>query len=451
MNILVVDDHANMRAVLRQHLEKLGHTVKEAGDGNEALAVIEKQQLDVVISDLKMPGLDGMALLKRVHPLYPDLLFIMIYAHGSIQDAVEALKQGAADYITKPFEMSKIERTLRKAEDVIDNNTEPSSLPNSGGREIVGKSHLMEEIRGIIDQAGPSDASILILGESGTGKELLARAIHEKSGRKGAAFVAVNCAAFSEGVLESELFGHEKGAFTGAAALRAGRFELADKGTLFLDEIGEASPAVQVKLLRVLQERVFERVGGVKEIKSDFRLIAATNRDLSLEIKKGNFREDLFYRLNIFPITLPPLRERKEDIPFLIDHFIQKSAGKFKSKASGFSPDALSRLHAYAWPGNIRELENIIERTLVLARGSQIDVTDLPPHITAGPEGAQAPEMKEGGLKDVRKAQVAGIEKEYIITALKEEKSNRTNAAKRLGISRKSLQLKIREYGLESL
>jgi DNA-binding NtrC family response regulator len=398
-----------------------------------------------------MPGMDGMALLKRVNPLYPDILFIMISAHGTIKDAVEALKRGAADYITKPFEMAEIERAIRKAEDVIDNNTEPSSLPGEEGREIVGKSRLMEEIRGIIGQAAPSDASILILGESGTGKELVARAIHAKSGRKDGPFVAVNCAAFGEGVLESELFGHEKGAFTGAAALKAGRFELADKGTLFLDEIGEASPAVQVKLLRVLQEKAFERVGGVKEIKSDFRLIAATNRDLSLEVKKGTFREDLFYRLNIIPITLPPLRERKEDIPLLVDHFICKCMKRFQSKASGLSTEALQRLLSYSWPGNIRELENIIERTLVLAKEDLVGVPDLPVHVASRPGSSPEAAVKEGGLKDARKAKVAGMEKEYIITALKEENGNRTNAAKRLGISRKSIQLKIKEYGLENL
>ncbi|MFH0920686.1 MAG: sigma-54 dependent transcriptional regulator, partial [Fibrobacterota bacterium] len=362
---------------------------------------------------------------------------------------VEAMKNGAADYITKPFAADEIVRILEKTESVLDAQDEPRLLSAAGGRPMVGQSRLMEELRAIIERVGPSDATVLIQGESGTGKELVARAIHARSTRNGQSFVAVNCAALAESVLESELFGHEKGAFTGATAVRAGRFELADKGTLFLDEIGEISPAVQVKLLRVLQERTFERVGGVREIRADFRLITATNRDLQAEVRQGRFREDLFYRLNIIPLSLPPLRERKEDIPTLLRHFIESVRARTRSTIRSVTPSAMERLLRYGWPGNIRELENFVERALVLACGEEIDLADLPPHLME--ESSRPSVTSASDLKSSLRASRSDVEKGHIITALKEEKSNRTNAAKRLGISRKSLQLKIREYGLENL
>ncbi len=456
INVLVVDDNANMRIMLRADLERLGHSVHEAGNGVEALLLLERKPIDVVITDLKMPEMDGKTLLSKAKPIYPDVLFIMISAHGTIQDAVEAMKLGAADYITKPFETSEIERIMAKSENQVDNASEPLLFPASGKKEMIGKSRLMEEIRGLIERVAASDATVLILGESGTGKELVARAIHEESPRKAGPFIAVNCAAFAEGILESELFGHEKGAFTGAASMRAGRFELADRGTLFLDEIGDISPAVQVKLLRVLQERSFERVGGVREIKSDFRLITATNRDIGEEIKNKRFREDLYYRISIVPITLPPLRERREDIPLLIDYFIHAFNRRLKTKVQGISPKALGKLMACQWPGNIRELENVIERTMVFTKDSVIDEADLPPQIqqnktTMTGSLSPATDIASGGLKDTIKNSVAALEKEYLIAALTQESSNRTNTAKRLGISRKSLQLKIKEYCLEQI
>jgi len=449
MDLLIVDDNASLRCVLRAQLEKLGHSVREAGNGAEALTLLSREPADAVISDLKMPEMDGMELLRCVQKTYPGLLFIMISAHGTIQDAVDAMKNGAADYITKPFEADEVVRILEKTESVLDAQDEPRLIEAPGGRPMVGQSRLMEELRAIIERVGPSDATVLIQGESGTGKELVARAIHARSNRSARPFVAVNCAALAEGVLESELFGHEKGAFTGASAVRAGRFELADKGTLFLDEIGEISPGVQVKLLRVLQERVFERVGGVREIRADFRLIAATNRDLQAEVKQGRFREDLFYRLNIIPLLLPPLRERREDIPALLNFFIESVCARTRSAVRGITVAAMERLLRYNWPGNIRELENFVERALVLARGEEIDVADLPPHLTDAPLPPSA--GSGSGLKSSLRETRTDIEKGYIIAALKEENSNRTNAAKRLGISRKSLQLKIKEYGLENL
>jgi DNA-binding NtrC family response regulator len=305
LTVLVVDDLANMRLLLRNHLESKGHHVAEASDGSEAIEQIKREQFDLVITDLKMPNIDGMQLLEAAKSMQPDLRFVMITAHGTMQDAVQAMKLGAQDFLTKPFELPEIDAVLNKVEGAINAQEDVSSLSGKN-YGMVGKSSAIVAVKELISRAAPSDSTVLILGESGTGKELAARAIHEGSNRQKGSFVAVNCAAFAEGVLESELFGHEKGAFTGAVSARAGRFELADKGTLFLDELGEISLSIQVKLLRVLQERCFERVGGVREITSDFRLIAATNRNLENEVRAGKFREDLFYILNIIPVILPP-------------------------------------------------------------------------------------------------------------------------------------------------
>ena len=450
--ILIADDNAGMRAVLRANLEKLGHQVLEAGDGSEAVSVLRSKQADIVISDLRMPNMDGHALLAHVREHYPDVLFIMISAHGSVKDAVEAVKNGAADYLTKPFEFSEIEQVIRRAENLVDESSDARLPLGSGIDAMVGQGAAMENVRELIRTVSGADSTVLILGESGTGKELAARAIHDLGARKKGPFIAANCAAFGEGVLESELFGHEKGAFTGAASLRVGRFELAHKGTLFLDEIGDLNPAIQVKLLRVLQERAFERVGGVKKIRSDFRLIAATNRDLAEEVKKGAFRQDLFFRLNVIPLFLPPLRNRREDIPLLASHFVRLFNRKLGKRMSCVRADAMAALSAYAWPGNIRELENVMERSMVFAKGAEVTPADLPGHLAAAPQAenaATAAPLPDRPLKDALRTSISSIEKDYIIAALREEGSNRTNAAKRLGISRKGLQLKIKEYGLE--
>lgn len=449
LTVLVVDDMANMRALLRSHLEKSGHAVSEASNGLEALDLIGRQQFDLVITDLKMPEMDGMKLLAEGKKAQADLRFVMMTAHGTMQDAIQAMKLGAQDFISKPFEMTEIDAVLKKIEDGVD--AQDDIAGESGvAPEMIGRSAGMAAVRDLIGRAAPSDSTVLILGESGTGKELAARAIHEGSSRSGAPFVAVNCAAFGEGVLESELFGHEKGAFTGAVSARAGRFELADGGTLFLDELGEIPLSIQVKLLRVLQERCFERVGGVREIKSDFRLVAATNRKLDEEVKAGRFREDLYYRLNIIPISLPPLRERREDIPLLVNHMLEKLTVRVKRKGVTLAPETLEKLISYNWPGNIRELENILERTIVLSKNERLLPSDLPQHLVGSAvltSAASSP--SDGGFKEAIKSSKAGMEREYIAQALKEENGNRTNTAKRLGISRKGLQLKIKEYGLE--
>lgn len=449
LTILVVDDAANLRALLRAHLEKTGHSVAEAENGREALDRVSRQQYDLVISDLKMPEMDGMTLLSKARELIPELRFVMMTAHGTLQDAVQAMKLGAQDFITKPFEMAEIDAVISKIENGVDAQTDLTAEPGSG-RAMIGNSTAMQQVRDLLGRAAPSDSTVLVLGESGTGKELMARALHEGSTRTKGPFVAVNCAAFAEGVLESELFGHEKGAFTGAVSARAGRFELADGGTLFLDELGEIPLSMQVKLLRVLQERTFERVGGVRELKSNFRLVAATNRNLEQEVKAGRFREDLFYRLNIIPILLPPLRERREDIPLLVNHFLLKLSARVNRKGVTVPPETMERLIAYDWPGNIRELENILERTLVLSRGDALLPSDLPPHLalTSGSLGATSTENGTSTFKATIRSSKAGMEREYIAQALKEEEGNRTNTAKRLGISRKGLQLKIKEYCL---
>ncbi|OGJ88564.1 MAG: hypothetical protein A2268_15870 [Candidatus Raymondbacteria bacterium RifOxyA12_full_50_37] len=450
--ILVVDDNLNMRLVLREHLERFGHRVSEASDGSEAAAMLKREQFDIVISDLKMPSMDGHQLLAYVRKNHPEALFIMISAHGTIKDAVEAMKNGAADYITKPFNMEEIERIISNAEGVIDANEEPAAMPDFQAKTMIGESSAANEVRSLIEKVAPADSTVLILGESGTGKELAARAIHNLSSRGKRPFIAVNCAAFGAGVLESELFGHEKGAFTGASSLRAGRFELADGGTLFLDEIGELTADIQVKFLRVLQERRFERVGGVRELSSDFRLIAATNKNLEEEVEKGAFRRDLFYRLNIIPLVLPPLRQRTSDIPVLIGHFIARFNVKLGTTIQGVHERALQTLCAYAWPGNIRELENIIERCMVLARGATITFNDLPPHLSVSTIRGNEPGADQAAGKNLKQAlrtSIEYLEKDFIISALREEGGNRTNAAKRLGISRKSLQLKMKEYQID--
>jgi DNA-binding NtrC family response regulator len=450
LTVLVVDDVANMRMLLRRHLEKNGHIVSEADNGVEALDIIRRQQFDLVLTDIKMDEMDGMELLKKAKAENSDLRFVMMTAHGTMQDAILAMKLGAEDFITKPFEMAEIDSVLKKIEDGVD--AQDDIAGKSGvATEMIGKSASMGAVRELISKAASTDSTVLVLGESGTGKELVARALHEGSSRKKSPFVAVNCAAFNEGVLESELFGHEKGAFTGAVSARAGRFELADSGTLFLDELGEIPLSIQVKLLRVLQERHFERVGGVREIKSDFRLVAATNRKLEEEVKAGRFREDLFYRLNIIPVSLPPLRERREDIPLLVNHMLEKLATRVRRKGIVLAPETLEKLIVYNWPGNIRELENILERTIVLSGHDRLLPADLPPHLVVNEHVlTTAIAITDTTFKETIRSSKAGMEREFIAQALKEEYGNRTNTAKRLGISRKGLQLKIKEYGLEN-
>jgi two-component system, NtrC family, response regulator AtoC len=470
--ILVADDEPNLRRVLAAILVREGYEVLQASDGEEALALLDRT-VDAIISDLKMPRLGGMELLRRVVEGFPDVPVIIVTAHGTVDSAVEAVKLGAFDYIEKPFEQEQIRQIVAKA---VRQSEALRRAPRTLDREdvsahgrfgIVGESPSMRQIFQIIEKVADTPSTVLITGESGTGKELVAKALHEHSSRRGSPFIKINCAAIPKTLMESELFGYEKGAFTGAVGSKPGRFELADKGTLFLDEIGEIPVEMQVKLLRALQESEFERVGGIKTIKVDVRLITATNRNLENEIKTGNFREDLYYRLNVVPLHIPPLRERREDIPLLVEHIIRKFNERLKKQVAGIEPDALDRLASYAWPGNIRELENVLERTLLFCDAPRIRLDDLPAELGFLPAGAGAssppigaaasssfsslPAAAAGGpqsLKDIVRAETERVERELIVRALDETGGNVTQAAKRLKISRKSLQMKMKEFGL---
>ncbi|HEY8430096.1 MAG TPA: sigma-54 dependent transcriptional regulator [Sandaracinaceae bacterium] len=465
--ILVADDEPNLRRVLAAQLQRDGYEVIAVEDGQAAMDALETHHVDVVITDLRMPRVDGMELLKHVTARYPDVPVIMITAHGTVDTAVEALKLGAFDYITKPFEQSELRNVVRKASrtrELSDRDVAPE--PSEPGRyRLIGQSPPMLEVYQVIERVADTPSTVLITGESGTGKELIARALHENSSRAKKPFIRVNCAAIPRDLIESELFGYEKGAFTGAVTSKPGRFELAHEGTLFLDEIGEIPVNMQVKLLRAIQEQEFERVGGIKTIEVNVRLVAATNRDLQEEIRKGRFREDLYYRLNVVQVRLPPLRERTSDIPLLVEHFIKRFRAKLKKEVRGVTDAAMERLLAHPWPGNIRELENVIERCLLFCDGERIDVGDLPPELrgatlsTSTPLPAPAPEPADEardedadrptpGLKEAVREATSRIERELIVRALKQTGGNVTHTARLLKISRKSLQTKMKELGL---
>ncbi|MBL8911235.1 MAG: sigma-54-dependent Fis family transcriptional regulator [Archangium sp.] len=452
--ILVVDDEANLRKVLAAILRKDGYDVAVAEDGEQAMAEFEKNGADVIISDLVMPKLGGMDILTRVRASRTDVPVIIITAHGTVDSAVEAIKLGAFDYITKPFEHAEIRSVVAKAARTQEANQGHVAPEGSARKSIIGAGSRMDEIFKIIDKVADTPSTVLITGESGTGKELVATALHQGSSRRDKPLIKINCAAIPKDLMESELFGYERGAFTGAVSSKPGRFELADGGTLFLDEIGEIPLEMQVKLLRVLQESEFERVGGIKTTRVDVRLIAATNRDLSTETDAGRFRKDLFYRLNVVPIVLPPLRERADDVPNLVQHFIEKYNKRLNKKIEGISDESLALLRAWPWPGNIRELENLMERVILFADGPRIEARDLPEGVRRGmqsapPMGAGAtPEVGETPLKDFLKLRQAEIEKSFIVQALAKTDGNVTRAAKLLQISRKSLQTKMKEFGL---
>jgi DNA-binding NtrC family response regulator len=460
--VLVADDELNMRRVLEAILRREGYDVVTAANGLEALGGMEmKGGVHTVITDLKMPGLDGMGLLKRLSADYPDVPVVMITAHGSVESAVEAVKLGAFDYLEKPFEQEQIRQVVAKAINtyaLARRDARPEEPSGPGRFRLVGQSPAIRQIYGVVEKVANTPSTVLISGESGTGKELIARALHENSSRHAAPFIKINCAAIPKTLMESELFGYEKGAFTGAVGAKPGRFELAHGGTLFLDEIGEIPVEMQVKLLRVLQESEFERVGGIKTIKVDVRLVTATNRDLLAEVGAGAFREDLFYRLNVVPIHIPPLRERHEDIPLLADHFIAKFNDRLKKQISAIAPEAIERLVAYQWPGNIRELENLMERTMLFCEGPEIRVSDLPPEVAGAPAPAGALPVAAAGeegarpapesLKEAVRAETERVERELIQKALDATGGNVTQAARKLKISRKSLQTKMKELGL---
>ncbi len=451
--VLVVDDEVNLRKVLAAMLRKEGYEVAVAADGEQALADLEKNGADVVVTDLVMPKVGGMELLKNVNASQPDVPVIIITAHGTVDSAVEAIKLGAFDYITKPFEQAEIQAVVAKAARTHAANQQNVKADGRTRASIIGESTQMQDIFKIIDKVADTPSTVLITGESGTGKELIATALHDGSSRRDKPLIKINCAAIPKDLMESELFGYERGAFTGAVTSKPGRFELADGGTLFLDEIAEIPVEMQVKLLRALQESEFERVGGIKTTRVDVRLVAATNRDLHKEVESGTFRKDLYYRLNVVPIVLPPLRDRKGDIPKLVVHFVEKYNKRLNKKIEGVADDALAVLQAWPWPGNIRELENLMERVIVFADGPMLTAKDLPEPVRGG--SAQAATGAEpgatpavGALKDIVRQETAKVEKDLIVKALEETQGNVTRAAKLLQISRKSLQTKMKEFGL---
>jgi Nif-specific regulatory protein len=456
--VLVVDDDDGVRYTLAGVFEDAGLAVTEARDGAEALALLQRpgEAFDLVVSDLRMPRLDGMALLERARAAGVRAPFVMVTAHGSERAAVEAMKRGAYDYFRKPFEPDELLAVAHRALDAarlrVDNERLAGELALA--RAMVFRSAAMSRLAVLVQRVASRDVTVLLTGESGTGKERVAQAIHESSSRRDGPFVKLHCAALAETLLESELFGHEKGAFTGAAARREGRFKLAHGGTLFLDEISEVSPAIQVKLLRVLQEREFERVGGNETLKVDVRIIAATNRDLAQLVREGKFREDLYYRLNVVALRLPPLRERREDIPLLADFFLQRFARDAGKKLRGFTPDALAVLTAYPWPGNVRELENAVERAVVLAREGMVDREhfSLPPVASAPvsrpPESVApaAPSSSQGPMPSVPGSTLADLERYAILSSLDACGGSTHKAAAMLDVSVRMIQYRLREY-----
>ncbi len=459
--ILIADDEGNLRKVLCTLLERDGHQTKAVPDGAKALDVVRTGGIDLLITDMKMPGMSGLELLREVKRLDSGLPVIVITAHGTVDTAVAALKCGAFDYISKPFDKDELKLAVRKAVAVrVAGRDHLHDGGDATGRfQIIGNSPRMRDIYAIIEKVAATPSTVLITGESGTGKELVASAVHENSPRAEKPFIKVNCAAIPKDLMESEFFGYEQGAFTGAVSSKPGRFELADGGTLFLDEIAEIPSAMQVKLLRALQEGELERVGGVKTKHVDVRVVAATNRDLQSEIAAGRFREDLYYRLNVVPVTLPALRERKDDIPLLVRAFIDKYNKRLGRAVREATPSALEALAAYHWPGNIRELENVIERTVLFCESDVIDAEDLPDEMqngaTAGARGTGRTDVArpalatgQSSLRDIVRQATVEIERDLILRALDETHGNVTRAAHLLRISRKGLQNKMKEFGL---
>ncbi|MBL8921543.1 MAG: sigma-54-dependent Fis family transcriptional regulator [Myxococcaceae bacterium] len=443
--ILVVDDEQNARDGLTTILREEGYDVAEAADGEAGYEKLSQFSPEAVLCDIKMPKMDGLELLRKARADGFDNLFIMVTAFGSIETAVEAMRAGAHDYITKPVDVSavlvKLEKALEARQLKRDNAMLRERLHEKHRfANIVGESGELQAVFDVVKRAAPTKATVLILGESGTGKELIAQAIHEESPRRDRPFVKVNCAALSETLLESELFGHEKGSFTGAAGKREGRFELADGGTLFLDEIGDVTPALQVKLLRVLQQKEFERVGGTQTLKVDVRVVAATNRDLGAEVKAGKFREDLYYRLNVVSVTLPPLRKRKSDVPSLVSHFIEKYNEAHGKNVKGLAPGTLNALLSYDWPGNVRELSNVIERAVVLARENELTSDDLPATLRGPRPKDRSPDSLIPG------ATLYEIEREAILRTLEMVDGSTSRAADILGISVRKIQYRLKEY-----
>ena len=439
LTIMVVDDERSVRDSLRKYFVESGYEADSAEDATEALKKLQKQEWDVIFLDIRLPGMDGMELQKRIKSVAPNTIIIMITAYASVDTAVQSLKEGAYDYITKPVDPSYLTHMLSKIAQQRRLQTENIQLKERIQElyevdQIIGKSSSMLKVFDLIKAVAPTDTAVLIRGESGTGKELIARAIHSSSSRRFHPIITVNCGGLTEGLLESEFFGHEKGAFTGALYRRKGKFEMADGGTIFLDEVGNIGIKTQMDLLRVLESKQFTRVGGNEVIQVDFRLICATNSDLELAVKEGNFREDLYYRLNVFSISIPPLRERKTDIPLLADYFLKKLTASMSKQILGFTPEGLELLKKYDWPGNVRELRNAIERAIVVGKGNYITVADLP--IPASPK--IPPEDRS----------LEALEKAHVHNVLEEMGWNITHAAEALKIDRSTLYSKIEKYGL---
>ena len=443
--LLLVDDDKNALDGLVKILTHDGYPVSGVLSGYEALSLLSKKNFDIIVTDMKLPGIGGLSLIHEIRKKEESVAIVVITAYSSVKTAVEAIKCGADDYLTKPINIEELKLVLEKIWErqqlIAQNRMLKEKLKDKyKSSELVGSTPQMKQIFHMIADVAPSTASILILGETGTGKELVANAIHYQSDRACMPFVALHCAALSEGVLESELFGHEKGSFTGAIQSRKGRFEIADGGTLFLDEVGEMSLKVQVKLLRVLEKGEFERVGGEKTLKVDVRLITATNRDLEKEVSEGRFREDLFYRLNVIAIHLPPLRERREDIPILSNFFVIKYTKKYKKEIKGFTPEAMEALCAYHWPGNVRELENVVERAIVLCKKNTILVDHLPGNVIPDKDDLSVIKIPVGiSLKDA--------EKEIIQKTLQMTRGSKKEAARILGISHRKIEYKVKEWG----
>jgi len=441
--VLIVDDEEIVRKALTKVIKRINAIPVNAKDGKEALRVLQRDSFDLILLDIRLPDIDGISLLKEIKKRYPYIDIIMITGYPTIESTVECIKLGALDYLVKPFNLNKIETTLLKvlSESEIFNYKDEEGLPVDSSKVIIGKSPPMKKLFRKIFKVAATDSTVLITGESGTGKELVARAIHAYSNRRDKEFVAVDCSALVETLLESELFGHVKGSFTGAYQTKHGLLELANHGTFFFDEIGNLSLNIQAKLLRVIQEREFMKIGDYKKIKVDIRIISASNKDISKAVEKGEFREDLYYRLSVVPINLPPLRDRIEDIPLLVDHFLKKISKKIKREPPKVSKEAMEILKHYPWPGNVRELEHVIERILILEDTDIIKPEHLPSFII----------QQDDEIKDFTKVPLSleEMEKRYIKFVLKYTKGKKTEAAKILGINRKTLSMKIKKYGIQ--
>ena len=463
-DILIVEDEPKMLRLLELNLREEGYTTYSASNAETALNLLRQEKVDLVVTDLRLPGMDGLEFLQAAKRVNAALPVIVMTAYGTVETAVEAMKAGASDYVLKPFPLEEIKLIIRKELDVHDLREENRSLREALGqryefKNIIARSPKMQEVLSMVERIGPTNSTVLLGGESGVGKDLIARAIHQHSRRASGPFVKINSTAIPENLLESELFGYDKGAFTGAVTSKPGKFELADKGTVFLDEIGDVPPATQVKLLRVLQEREFERLGGTKTLKVDVRLIAATNRDLRAALEQGAFREDLYYRLNVVPINIAPLRERREDIPYLVDHFVARFARESGKPLCGITPAAMQLLVDFHWPGNVRELENILERAVALSAEAVLDVGDIqldlspskPPRLVTGRAGANSTSPNTAGSAPAFLPDGMTLEQyedELIREALRRAASNKSQAARLLGLSRNALRYRLSRMGV---